>query len=1645
MALDGWCVQARRSTWVTSSQPVPFERAEAATAYVEEDVSPPSDQTRRVAVWFNRTADNKLTYHVRFPDARFDMQDGYLRRAILPGPADTDSYDEMRLLLPLQYLVESTFAGQVAAHLGKSLSHDVFLIRLPYPRLFYGSDEHTLATVALRFAVGFSVPFSALVVKLVREKRAGTKDVLLHAGMSGGSYLMGHVYEAGFVMGCAILLMCVPLFVYRNAGGTALLHYVDPEFLVICLVVFAVLTIEHAMLLSVFLWNPSVAFAASAIYWILLGLVPYALVHNFFGLGFYYLTSKPVRVASACSPVMYLLWCLNAIEHYEKYEAELTWKDYLEHKVTGDATSIGVLTLGSTLMALVMVVVTRYLDKVVPSGNGVPKPFYYLLSWDYWCPRKQWDVSGVSFDQDPRYFEPHLHEAEPVAHLVNVSAKGKDGAELKDVNLAIFKRQVTVILGPPKCGSSTIVDVLTGMVLPTSGEAYVNGFDATSSSSQAWEYCCAMPHERTLFYDLTVEENMLIYASTLRQLSWNDTEQSVDWALKIMAMDNDRGTLVSQLSPRMRRMLCLSITLCCLYQTPLMIFNDPTRLNDPTNRQLIRDALVMSGFNSGVLVPMRSIEDAEVVADCVVIMREGRVVCAGSPDWLKANFYSGYFLRLKKLPNFREDDVKRVVQHYMGGVEPERVTKIETVYNLRDAEQKADRVAQVLTYLDAQRSGLGIATMSLTTCLLEDICYKMTSGPDLQSRTGSGDTRTSDALARLELARDKEAMATAKDLCSARCSKTSASSLLWVLLVKRALMWRRVCWTKAFTLAIPLLSMAMLVLCERLFLPVLATQKANLTYVPETFFDTVSGFIEVQKDRRSMKFAEEVLAPLMAEHNVMVFSPTGNSLESDLSRMASYHLHSYIIEQQFGISLLRLNNGRLPVYLWYNGQCAHSASVVTSLFHTALLRNLTRKKEPLVTLVNSPLVVANGTGDVTQFERVNGRLSLPAGPHSQGYESELFATRAATTRVLYSLFLSLAMSSHVAGHVVLPMVERESGLKNLQLMSGMSGCLYWMGHFLFDFFTAVWTSVLLALLIYLNHADMDLVYHVSILILFLANAFTSLPLAYLVSAMFRSTSRAFSFFAIALFFAGITGSLSAEILRLLAKSNGTTVASVAIFVWGLFCRWFPTYSLVRAVVQQLMLYRHNSICQNEDELLAKACQHSYFVDHERISQCCRALSDNDTARTVYPLEPFKDSGFYDLASLLAVGTFFLIVLALLDSQLAYRLRWCVVRRLLGNKRAHGSTQPTRGPRVVDTPMDPDLEREVNLVENVCSNGNFKDVAMAIDNIRMSIGFNQPVSVLDGVSLTLRRGECLGIAGVNNSGKTTLLEILAGSVVPTGGDAYTQAEALGADVRSWQRGIGYAPEGLSAESMPPLTVAELLDLVAAVRGVEPRQVAVKAVLDLVGLLDKDQMIDKCSHGETKLLLLACAAVGLPPVLFLDEPLSDVQPPYRHEVIRALQVLRSTRATSIIITSYRMSLCELVCDRVAVIKAAKVEALGDAEEMNQKYGRCYTVTVRLPPGRHYDYDLQSGVLLKVQEEFHEAALQQLYEGVMKFRVGKSYTSWAEIFTKMTAIKRDLRLPEMSISDITLEEILVGLARRQIVLRGTRPSRSVAPPRV
>ncbi|KAH9371271.1 hypothetical protein HPB48_009318 [Haemaphysalis longicornis] len=367
------------------------------------------------------------------------------------------------------------------------------------------------------------------------------------------------------------------------------------------------------------------------------------------------------------------------------------------------------------------------------------------------------------------------------------------------------------------------------------------------------------------------------------------------------------------------------------------------------------------------------------------------------------------------------------------------------------------------------------------------------------------------------------------------------------------------------------------------------------------------------------------------------------------------------------------------------------------------------------------------------------------------------------------------------------------------------------------------------------------------------------------------------------------GSAGVEILKVLMLENPLTDYSVTFFIWGFVFRWFPTYSLVRGIAKVKLLFKYNAICRTGGELLAEACRDPNFANDDRVSHCCQARQENVTARLLLPLEPFYETGFYEAVSMVVEGLLYVAVLSFVDSPLAYTVRAYIARCLHGTA-DEDEAAVEKGPRLVATSLDPEVEREVKLVNQVCRTRAFKDVAMAIRNLQKTVGLLTKVKIVDGASILLNQGECLGLVGVNGSGKTTLLEILVGLVVPTGGGAYTSALSLGGNLRSWQQGIGYAPDGISEQGLPPLTVGEYLDMVASLRGVTSRRLAIASALTLI-------------HGELKMLLISSAAIGVPPILLVDEPYSDVEPLYRNDIIRMLQVLKGSQAMSMIMTSHR----------------------------------------------------------------------------------------------------------------------------------------------
>jgi ABC-2 type transport system ATP-binding protein len=216
-------------------------------------------------------------------------------------------------------------------------------------------------------------------------------------------------------------------------------------------------------------------------------------------------------------------------------------------------------------------------------------------------------------------------------------------------------------------------------------------------------------------------------------------------------------------------------------------------------------------------------------------------------------------------------------------------------------------------------------------------------------------------------------------------------------------------------------------------------------------------------------------------------------------------------------------------------------------------------------------------------------------------------------------------------------------------------------------------------------------------------------------------------------------------------------------------------------------------------------------------------------------------------------------------------------------------------------------------------------AIAVTGLRKSYGSTRAVDELD---FEVSAGEVFGLLGPNGAGKTTTVEILEGYRRPDAGTV----RVLGLDpVRDGRRlrpqiGVMLQSGGL----YPGLRPLELLRLFASYY--EPAE-SPEALLDLVGLHDTvGTSVRRLSGGQAQRLSLACALVGRPRVVFLDEPTAGMDPHARATTWNLVRDLRE-RGVTVLLTTHAMDEAETLCDRVAIITGGRLAALGSPEDLTR----------------------------------------------------------------------------------------------------------------
>ncbi len=248
--------------------------------------------------------------------------------------------------------------------------------------------------------------------------------------------------------------------------------------------------------------------------------------------------------------------------------------------------------------------------------------------------------------------------------------------------------------------------------------------------------------------------------------------------------------------------------------------------------------------------------------------------------------------------------------------------------------------------------------------------------------------------------------------------------------------------------------------------------------------------------------------------------------------------------------------------------------------------------------------------------------------------------------------------------------------------------------------------------------------------------------------------------------------------------------------------------------------------------------------------------------------------------------------------------------------------------------------------------------------------------VDGVSLTVGKGEVLGFLGPNGAGKSTTMRMVAGFLAPTAGTAKVCGHDVAMDPVAVKSVLGYMAEG--SPSYEDMTVRAFLSFIGEARGMAPDLIKTRIQhvvekIDLSAVIDRP--IDVLSKGYKRRVGLAQAILHDPPVLILDEPTDGLDPNQKHQVRSLIKEMAAEKA--IIVSTHILEEVEAVCTRAVIIGSGKLLADGTSEELLDRLpdhkAVCVVLTADAAPSATTVLQAVNGVASVAQTPLGEGAVE------------------------------------------------------------------------
>jgi len=260
-------------------------------------------------------------------------------------------------------------------------------------------------------------------------------------------------------------------------------------------------------------------------------------------------------------------------------------------------------------------------------------------------------------------------------------------------------------------------------------------------------------------------------------------------------------------------------------------------------------------------------------------------------------------------------------------------------------------------------------------------------------------------------------------------------------------------------------------------------------------------------------------------------------------------------------------------------------------------------------------------------------------------------------------------------------------------------------------------------------------------------------------------------------------------------------------------------------------------------------------------------------------------------------------------------------------------------------LDDDVEREMLEVEK-SDNSTY---SIKVDKLRKvyALGGDNYKVAVDRLSFGVKNGECFALLGVNGAGKTTTFKILSGDYIQTSGNAHIASYEVPEQLAEARNYIGYCPQFDAL--LENLTAKEHLFLYAAIKGI-PHNLRARFVEKQLREMNLKQYENVCagtySGGNKRKLSVAIAMIGNPPVVFLDEPSTGMDPEARRFMWNVIsKISRERKLSSVILTTHSMEEAEALATKMGIMVNGNLQCLGTSQHIKNKFGGGYEIEIKL----------------------------------------------------------------------------------------------------